>query len=461
MKTLYMLMFGGQLFLALLASSAASSGLPERPPLGRDQARHLLARTGFDIQPAEIERLSALDATHAARSLIGSSQSKGVVPPQWTADWERPPGREVPREQRQERRRLDKKRTQELKAWWYQQMLYTTAPLSERMVLFWHGHFTTSVAKVGIPQLIYRQNAALRRHALGNFGVMLGEISRDPAMLRYLDGARNVAGRANENYAREVMELFSLGEGHFTESDVREAARAFTGWAVNLKTGEFVRRPGQHDSGPKTIFGETGNFDGDDVIRLLLTRPETSEFIVAKLWKEFVSPVPDRDEVVRLGRLFRDGNYEIKPLLLAIFTSPAFYAEQHQAQLVKSPVELIVGTLRQFNLSPQDWQPIINTARQMGQDLFTPPNVKGWPGGDWWINSQTLAVRQRFMSRLLRGDAKGAGGVLEVDYAAWLATCDVQCTVHTLLPETPPTLPAGSAAQILRRTLSDPRYQLK
>ena len=197
-------------------------------------------------------------------------------------------------------------------------MLTTPSPLTEKMVLFWHNHFVSSLQKVRSPVLMYRQNALLRKHALGYFGDLLHEVAKDPAMVIYLDSASNRKGQPNENFAREVMELFTLGEGNYGENDIKEAARAFTGWSLDPDTGEFVVRPLIHDDGVKTVLGRSGNFDGDAVLDILLAQPQTAEFIVAKLWREFVSPTPDPAEVKRIARMFRDNRYNIKVALRAL-----------------------------------------------------------------------------------------------------------------------------------------------
>jgi uncharacterized protein (DUF1800 family) len=252
---------------------------------------------------------------------------------------------------------------------------------------------------------MYRQNVTLRAHALGNFGAFLHAIAKDPAMVVYLDSAQNRRGAPNENFAREVMELFTLGEGHYTEADVKEAARAFTGWSLDRETGTFVFRARLHDDGLKTVLGRTGRLDGDAVLDILLTRPETAEFIVAKLWREFVSPDPDPAEVARIARRFRDSGYEIKVALGALLTSDAFYLPANRGVLVKSPVELVVGTVRQLELAPESALPFAVAAAGMGQNLFSPPNVKGWPGGPAWINTTTLLARKQFLDRLTRSEA--------------------------------------------------------
>jgi len=306
----------------------------------------------------------------------------------------------------------------ELRAWWLREMLATESPLTERMTLFWHGHFATSQQKVRSNQLMYRQNVLLRREALGNFGTLLHAIARDPAMLVYLDNAGSRRGAPNENFAREVMELFTLGEGRYGEADVKEAARAFTGWSLERGTGEFTYRRIWHDYGEKTVLGRKGRFDGDDILDVLLERPETARFIAAKLWREFISPQPDAAEVERWAQVFREARYEVKPLLRAIFLSKAFWAEENRSALVKSPVDLAVGTMRASGMNPFDLRPAVFACASLGQNLFAPPNVKGWPGGNAWIDSATLLARKQWLERIFRGAEEGtmmqaANGSLE------------------------------------------------
>jgi uncharacterized protein (DUF1800 family) len=293
----------------------------------------------------------------------------------------------------------------ELRGWWVREMLVTPSPLTERMTLFWHNHFVSAQPKVRVSRLMYRQNVTLRAYALGNFGAFLHAIAKDPAMVVYLDSAQNRRGAPNENFAREVMELFALGEGHYAEADVKEAARAFTGWSLDRETGTFLFRPGLHDDGIKTVLGHTGRLDGDAVLDLLLARPETAEFIVGKLWREFISPDPDRAEVARIARRFRASNFEIKVAVAALLTSDAFYAPANRGVLVKSPIELVVGTMRQLELAPDGALPFAVAAAGMGQNLFSPPNVKGWPGGETWINTTTLLARKQFLDRVTRSEA--------------------------------------------------------
>jgi uncharacterized protein (DUF1800 family) len=283
-------------------------------------------------------------------------------------------------------------------------MLITPSPLTERMTLFWHNHFVSSQQKVRVARLMYVQNATLRANALGNFGTLLHTAAKDPAMLVYLDGAQSRKGAPNENFAREVMELFTLGEGHYTEQDVKEAARAFTGWSLDRATGEYLYRPGIHDYGSKTILQRTGNLDGDAVLDVLLAQPETAQHITTKLWREFVSPEPDPREVRRVARAFADSHYDIKVALRGLLISDAFWAAENRGTLVKSPAEFVVGTLRQLEIEPASALPFAVLSAGMGQNLFSPPNVAGWPGGNAWIDSNTLLARKQFVDRVARAD---------------------------------------------------------
>jgi uncharacterized protein (DUF1800 family) len=392
---------------AATATSAANSAL------GYDDARHLLNRTGFSATQAEIERYAVLSREQAAHELLAEARTTAVTaPPAWTTATEplRYPraGEKATEAERKIFQQEQIREGLELRAWWIGEMLATPSPLTERMTLFWHNHFVSSQQKVRLAELMYRQNVTLRANALGRFGDLLHAAARDPAMVIYLDSVQNRKGTPNENFAREVMELFTLGEGNYSEQDIKEAARAFTGWSLDRATGQFVFRPFIHDYGSKTVLGRSGNLDGDQVLDILLSQPQTAEFITRKLWREFVSPDPDEAEVMRIARRFRDSNYDIRVAMYALITSDAFYAPGNRATLVKSPVELVVGTLRQFDLKPGQMLPFAVAAAGMGQNLFSPPNVKGWPGQDTWINSSTLLARKQFLARVFRADDAGA-----------------------------------------------------
>jgi uncharacterized protein (DUF1800 family) len=393
--------------LALLATLTPPAGASA--PLSYDDARHLLNRTGFGATDAEIRRYVGMTREDAARRLLAETRAQAATAaPMWTSA----PGplrypRGGDKAMEADRKAFQQEQLREgleLRGWWLEEMVTTPTPLTEKMTLFWHNHFVSSQQKVRLAELMYRQNVTLRANALGNFGVLLHAIARDPAMVIYLDSAQNRKGTPNENFAREVMELFTLGEGHYGEQDIKEAARAFTGWSLDRDTGTFVFRRFIHDYGSKTVLGKTGYFDGDEVLDILLARPETAEFVTRKLWREFVSPDPDDAEVKRIAARFRASGYDIKAALYALLTSDAFYAAENRGVLVKSPIDLVAGTLRQFDLRPGQPIPFAVTAAAMGQNLFSPPNVKGWPGGEAWINASTLLARKAFLDRLFRAD---------------------------------------------------------
>ena len=301
---------------------------------------------------------------------------------------------------RKEVKKLQKEYSKSMRVWWYTLMLQTPSPFTEKMTLFWHNHFATSGQKVKRPDYLIEQNLLLPKNALGSFREMLHAIAKDPAMLIYLDNRLNRKESPNENFAREVMELFTLGEGHYSEQDIQEAARAFTGWGMNRKTSSFRVYPQRHDNGIKNVLGHQGRFDGDDIIEILLEEPQTAIFISEKLWKEFVSPDPDPEEIKRLATIFRATDYNIKKLMKAILTSDHFYRPENRMALIKSPVELVVGTLRQFNIQLSNLEAPLKITANLGQNIFYPPNVKGWPGGEYWINSHTLQLRKHFLENI-------------------------------------------------------------
>jgi len=397
---------------ALLSLAAVAQPARASAPLSYDDARHLLNRTGFGATDADIRSYVGMTHEDAARRLLdGTPTRANTPPPDWTSasgPLRYPQGGEkASAEERKAFQQEQLRKGLELRGWWVEEMLVTPSPLTERMTLFWHNHFVSSQQKVRLAELMYRQNVTLRANALGNFSTLLYAMARDPAMVIYLDSAQNRKGTPNENFARELMELFTLGEGHYTEQDVKEAARAFTGWSIDRASGNFTFRPFIHDYGVKTVLGKTGNFDGDQVLEILISRPETAEFVTRKLWREFVSPDPQEREVKRIAARFREAHYDIKSVLYAILTSDAFYSTENRGVLLKSPVDLVVGTMHQFDMRPGAPVPFAFAAAGMGQNLFSPPNVKGWPGGEAWINASTLLARKQFLDRLFRADDAG------------------------------------------------------
>jgi uncharacterized protein (DUF1800 family) len=396
--------------MALACAAALVHGAPT--PMGYDDARHLLARTGFGPTDVEVRRFAGLTREQAVTELLRDTRTQAVTaPPAWATDsgpLRAPRGESASVEERRAFQQRNVREGIELRAWWVREMLATPSPLTERMTLFWHNHFVSSQQKVRFARLMYAQNATLRAHALGSFAALLHAASKEPAMLLYLDVAQSRRGQPNENFAREVMELFTLGEGQYTEQDIKEAARAFTGWSLDRESGQYLFRPGLHDPGVKTVLGRTGRFDGDSVLDVILARPQASEYVTAKLWREFVGSDPDPAEVKRIAALFRGRDYDLKVALRALFLTDAFWAADQRGTLVKSPVELVVGTLRQLELAPTQAVPFAVAAAGMGQNLFAPPNVKGWPGGDAWINSNTLLARKQFLDRVVRMDGAQA-----------------------------------------------------
>ena len=371
-----------------------------------DEARHLLARTSFGGTPAEIAALRPLTYEAAVDRLLNSvRQQPRTAPPTWVDE---PPPTLLERwtmgeAERQAFRAQVRAHGSALKGWWYQEMLSTDTPLTERLTLFWHNHFTSSLQKVKWPPLLYRQNLLLRQHAMGNFRTLLPTVAKDPAMILYLDSQTNRQGAPNENFARELLELFTLGEGHYSEQDIKEAARAFTGWEVERRTGRFRFNARAHDDGQKTFLGRRGPLNGEAILDILLDQPRLAVHITEKLWRAFISGTPDATEVQRLAVLFRQHDYAIRPLLKALFMSSHFRAASNRGTMIKSPVQLIVGTLRLLHVPVKDPEPLVRAGRQLGQDLLDPPNVKGWPGGNAWITSSTLLARQQFLHRVLRG----------------------------------------------------------
>lgn len=291
----------------------------------------------------------------------------------------------------------------QLSAWWAYRMLHTPAPLLEKMTLFWHGHFATSAEKVEDAELMLEQNQLLREHALGDFASLLLEISRDPAMLLYLDSATNRKAHPNENYAREIMELFCLGEGQYSETDIRELARCFTGWEVRRKKFRFNRY--QHDNGDKNVLGQSGRLSGEDGVQIVVGQEAAATFIASKLVRYFVmdEPWPSAELVAPLARQLRDDDMNVATTVRRILTSNLFYSTHAVARKVKSPVELVIGFLRTLEGSTNTVA-MAEALDQLGQGLFYPPSVKGWDGGRTWINSSTLLGRSNFIRRLLENE---------------------------------------------------------
>ena len=290
-------------------------------------------------------------------------------------------------------------------------MIFTGHPLRERMTLFWHNHFATSQTKVENAGLMQRQNNLLRTHALGDFKALLTAIGKDPAMLIWLDSTANRKAHPNENYAREVMELFTLGRGHYSEKDVQEAARAFTGWFV--VRDRFREVPAQHDDGEKTVLGHTGKLRGDDLPPILLAQPACAEFLCGKLVREFISDVDPMPAplIAPLAQGFRESGYDIRVPVETILRSNLFFSPEIRRRRVKSPVEFAIGTVRALEVLKPTVQAdaLAESCARMGQSLYAPPSVAGWEGGAAWANSTTMLSRANFALALLSGEDDALG----------------------------------------------------
>jgi uncharacterized protein (DUF1800 family) len=392
----------------------------------REKGAHLLRRFGLGASEAELDYYLKNGLNGAIDSLLNYEQNTEAIelPP----DVIRNKNGNLP--------------IQRIGSWWAGRMLMTRKPLQEKMVLFWHNHFATSGDKVTNSLMMIGQNEVLRKNATGNFRTLLHEVSKDPAMLVWLDGQDNIKGRANENFARELFELFTLGVGNYTEKDIQEAARAFTGWSY-VRTGkakrasaEYLFKPKLHDEGPKTVFGKTGNLTGEDVLNHVCALPRTAEFIVSKLWTWFVYPNPSLSTLKPHIDVFVKNNLEIKPLLKSIMKSEEFYSERSVRKLVKNPVDFCLSSLRAMGVGeiiaegikalPQtedeDAQvsavvsklgpanSVTQAMKNQGMWLLFPPDVSGWKPGEAWITSATMVERINWANRILGNSQRGSLG---------------------------------------------------
>ena len=298
---------------------------------------------------------------------------------------------QLTQDQKKQMRKQSAEDIKNLNLTWLSEMINSEAQLREKMSLFWHGHFACRVINIYFQQQLLN---VIRENALGNFGDLLREVSKSPSMLSFLNNQQNRKQHPNENFAREVMELFTMGRGNYTESDVKEGARAFTGWGFNVK-GEFVNRPFQHDNGTKTFLGKTGKFDGHDIIDIILEQKSTAQFITRKIYKFFVNDEVDDEKAEWLAARFHQSNYELGQLMNDIFLSDWFYEEKNIGTRIKSPVELMVGIRRLLPMELERPEMQLLFQRVLGQILFYPPNVAGWPGGKNWIDSSALMFRMR------------------------------------------------------------------
>jgi len=397
------------------------------------EAAHLLNRAGFGGSPRAVRAFHKLGREGAVASLLEPKEGAAAFPaPEWAEPEvaERNYNERIVEQRELQRslrsmepeaadraRRMGRQKFQqesrrqmvEAQGWWFRRMVRTEAPLVERMTLFWHDHFATSAQKVRDPVLIFRQNELFRRHALGSFKDLAGAMVMDPAMMLYLDTQNSRKGRPNENFAREVMELFTLGEGNYSEDDVREAAKAFTGYQINRANGRVTHNRRQWDDSQKTVFGETGRFDGRQVMELLFKQDAAARMLPRKLWEHFVAENPSEELVDGLAARFASHEFQVAPLLREIFLAEEFYAETVVRSQIKSPIQYLVQLLKQLEVdAPPPGFPMAGQ-QQLGQVLFMPPNVAGWDSGKAWINTNTLLARYNLAGVLTKGAEGGAG----------------------------------------------------
>ncbi len=413
--------------LLLLAQSAAPGGAAPAGAIAWDAraAEHLLNRAGFGARGAEVDAAvqAGLDAT-VERLLAPSAEwempaYEPIVEPDAKKMRELSP-EEKQRIQREVRER-DRRQLQEGTAWWLSRMRDSEDVLLEKMVLFWHGFFTTSVEDAKRSFLVLQQHEFLRRNALGSYADLLRGIVRDPAMLLYLDNQANRKGNPNENLARELMELFSLGEGNYTEADVKEAARALTGNAAN-RLGRFEFRARQHDDGEKTILGVTGNADAARLVEILLADDACPRWVARRLLAWFEGAEPDAARLDEYAACLRRCDYEVVPFLRKLFTDPRFYRDEIVGARVQSPIEYLVGISRRTRI---DAPPTLlgAGAAVLGQRLFAPPSVKGWEEGYAWISTSTLMQRGNLAGFLL--------GVVKLDDVSSVADIEAQMAAES------------------------------
>jgi uncharacterized protein (DUF1800 family) len=437
--------------------------------LSVDDAKHLALRTSFAANPSLMNALLPLSREEAVDYVLNQVEPHPVEPPDFTVNPEpRPNVSKLNKEEREALRDKSRIEKEALRSWWIERLVTTQNPLEEQMVLFWANHFTSSIQKPDDAVIAWQQHEIERNQALGRFDLMLKTIMQDPAILIYLDNQRNKKNSPNENLARELLELYTLGEGNYTEQDIKEVARALTGWSVNWHKRALHLQPAQHDAGKKIILGEESNFTMPEVLDLLLERPETSELITRKLWHQFISPNPDEKRVKEIAAAFRKHNYKIKPLLRILMLDDAFWSDKNRAALVKSPLEMLVGLYRQAEAGQAPNNLTSALSAGLGQHLFAPPNVKGWPiANDDWINSETLMKRQNSIVRLMR--AKESNPNMTDEEAAlneamqkWASSEAFNYQKDWLLAAPPVgDVESDDPMETLKNLLTDPVYQLK
>jgi uncharacterized protein (DUF1800 family) len=381
--------------------------------------KHLYARAGFGIRFEDLHDHENWSTKKAVRKLFKASEKSEPINVLTENIELRPHPKDQTDEEKKQAQEDRNKQEKALNEAWLKQLSETDAQLREKMTLFWNNHFACNIGNAFCEQEL---NNIERENALGNFKTMLLQVSQSPAMLQFLNNQQNQKGHPNENFARELMELFTLGRGHYTEQDIKESARAFTGWAFDGKTGVYAFRPKAHDDGSKTFLGKSGNFMGEDIIDIIAQNKQTAVFISTKLYRYVVNDMPDAGHVNEMAEVFYKANYEITPLLEYVFHADWSYDDKNIGNLVKSPVELLTGLNRQFYISYQNPDVLMQFQRTLDQVLFRPPNVAGWPGGRNWIDSSTLMYRMKIPSTILNAGLIDFTGKTDPEDEAYLAS---------------------------------------
>ncbi len=379
-------------------------------------ARHLLNRAGFGVPHTRAADLADMGVKEAVKYLVQFHKlSDQFSAPDFLIQ---PTARrrmaktypdlsdEELRMRYAEYQMMERMAHTQLKAWWLQRMATTPRPLEEKLTLFWHGHFATSAAKVKQSQYNYDLNQVFRKNAAGNLKKLTIAVGQSESMLDYLDNRRSTKAHPNENWARELMELFTLGQGNYTEDDIKAAARAFTGWTFGRKG--FTYATSKHDDGEKSFMGRTGNFDGWNIIDIIFEQSATAEFFAGKLWAYFAHEHPDPKIVQALAAVLRENDYELRPMLRKMFATQAFYSEQAMGTQIKSPAQFLVRLCADLGIEDVPYERVADACRTLGQDLFYPPNVKGWDGNRAWINANALLARYNMPPLLIQASIGSA-----------------------------------------------------
>ncbi len=424
--------------------------------LSIDDSKHLLLRAGFAAQPDLMASVSGLSKSQSIDLLLNKSPKKMAVP---ECVLSKPPARKVRKSMTKEARRGLQKAQREcindFKPAYLAYLVQDEAILTHQMTLFWHNLFTSSFRKVKSANLIYEQHNTLQQHALGNFAQLLNALVKDPAMLIYLDNVSNTKKRPNENLARELLELFTLGEGNYSEQDVVSAAKALTGLGVDRNTYQQRFNAKRHDNSVKNIFGTLKINDADQLLNAILSQAQSSRYLTERIWLHFISKANDQ-QIERLAKGFAK-DWNIKKLVRQVLLSDAFW--QDQGQMFKSPVELVVGSGKMFGGVKITAKRMLRMAKQMGQNVFDPPNVKGWPTGSGWVDANTLIVRQQYSNQLIRALRSDMRALNE-------KVCSMSFLKSLSAFELPKMQSMQSmnndiCAQQLTQIISDPKWQLK